>query len=599
MLLFFLLKAIEYDDMDPVFYSNRAAAFMRKNFEIYVREKDNIKMDETPNANFALADANMCIKLDPKWPKGYERKAAAFLILERYDDAINALKDGLEISPGNDDLKRALERAKRDKRRSELTADQKRLLLTIFMNNLNTNPKYRDRDQDPEFMRKFNLLKENPQLAPTDPEMNEIMNWVLEEDERELSKPFEPTPFFQRDKYERKKIKQFRGLDEGEGDEDETDEEEDVDGNEYGREESLKDATAAGSDHAKGVIENDATDDVVEKTEEELQLEREERQAKKIEAESFKESGNQLYKNKEFQAALDSYDRAIAVDPTNILYYNNKAAVYIERGEYELAAESCSTALSVGKRDLASYKDMAKVYNRLATISLKQNDKNAAVEYYQKAQMENYDAALEKKIKQLKRQIVEDYICPELAVEETVKGDVALSNGLISEAVKHYEEAIKRDPSNSDYYLDLAKAYVQGVDYAIALTHLQKAIAIDGKDPKCHAKAGDVYYLLKEYHKAMDSFRAGLAIDPEDVPCKQGLHRTIVKIKEGSGVGKDPDAEIRRKRAMADPEIQAILKDPVMTQVLAGIAQDPKLSTEALKDPVIKAKMERLVAAGF
>lgn len=42
-------------------------------------------------------------------------------------------------------------------------------------------------------------------------------------------------------------------------------------------------------------------------------------------AEAAKERGNALYKKRQFQEALAAYDEAFALDPTNLLYLNNKA----------------------------------------------------------------------------------------------------------------------------------------------------------------------------------------------------------------------------------------------------------------------------------
>lgn len=43
------------------------------------------------------------------------------------------------------------------------------------------------------------------------------------------------------------------------------------------------------------------------------------------EAEALKQKGNELYKQKKFQEALEAYDAAIAKNPKEILYLNNKA----------------------------------------------------------------------------------------------------------------------------------------------------------------------------------------------------------------------------------------------------------------------------------
>ena len=58
----------------------------------------------------------------------------------------------------------------------------------------------------------------------------------------------------------------------------------------------------------------------------------------------------------------------------------------------------------------------------------------------------------------------------------------------------------------------------------------------------------------------------------------------------------DPE---RQRRAMADPEIQAILQDPTMTRVLQDLQSDPKSGQAALKDPKIRSNLEKLAQAGI
>jgi len=45
----------------------------------------------------------------------------------------------------------------------------------------------------------------------------------------------------------------------------------------------------------------------------------------------LKDEGNAFYKNKQFEEAIKKYDEAIELKPTEILYYNNKAAVHLEQ----------------------------------------------------------------------------------------------------------------------------------------------------------------------------------------------------------------------------------------------------------------------------
>lgn len=84
-------EAIALDSKEKVFYSNRCAAYLN--------------IDE---GELALADAEMCINIDPQWAKSYSRKAAALAHMRRYDEAIEVLKQGLTVLPGEEALAKTL-----------------------------------------------------------------------------------------------------------------------------------------------------------------------------------------------------------------------------------------------------------------------------------------------------------------------------------------------------------------------------------------------------------------------------------------------------------------------------------------------------------
>jgi len=52
----------------------------------------------------ALADALSAIYVDPDWPRGYQRKAAALIHLKREKEAKQAIEDGLALDRGNSGL---------------------------------------------------------------------------------------------------------------------------------------------------------------------------------------------------------------------------------------------------------------------------------------------------------------------------------------------------------------------------------------------------------------------------------------------------------------------------------------------------------------
>ena len=50
-----------------------------------------------------------------------------------------------------------------------------------------------------------------------------------------------------------------------------------------------------------------------------------------------KQEGNDAYKKKDFAKAIELYKAAIELNPKEIMYYSNLAAVYIEQKNYDLA----------------------------------------------------------------------------------------------------------------------------------------------------------------------------------------------------------------------------------------------------------------------
>lgn len=58
------------------------------------------------------------------------------------------------------------------------------------------------------------------------------------------------------------------------------------------------------------------------------------------------------------------------------------------------------------------------------------------------------------------------------------------------------------------------------------------------------------------------------------------------------------DDTARAERAMADPEIQAILRDPMVQTALQDLGRNPEYARQVMNDPVMSAKISKLIAAG-
>lgn len=538
-------KAIELDGSNHVFYSNRSAAYLSKG-----------------DATNALADGLKCTEVNPSFAKGYSRHAAALHALKRYDEAVEVYNKGLAIAPNDAGLKSGLEEVKKASMPPPAGGGLGNLFSSPqFMAKLAGHPKYAAKMLDPAFKAKLSMMQTNPQAMLQDPEMMEVLQIALgglegmggasgaapsraggDDDDVEdipvAGKNFVP-PVEKKPKVE---VDEFAGL----------------------------------SEEEKAVKEN------------------------KVKADAHKQRGNALYKAKKLDEAIAAYDEAIASDPSNILYINNKAAVFIEKGLLDEAIALCEEALAKGKELKSPYEDKAKVHSRIGAAYVKKGEHMAAIKAYESAQMEFYDKNIASKIKNLeleaKKAAKLAYIKPELALEAKERGNDLFRAGDFPGAIKEYEEATKRDPSNASYYNNLAAALVKMADFNGARAAVEKSLEKDPKYVKAWAKKGDIEFFMKEYHKAIDSYRNGLQIEPGNSLCQKGLEKTQYQIAALNQSGEqDPE---RAAHAMADPEIQMILSDPVIRQVLTDFQENPAVAQRAMNDVNVRSKIEKLIAAG-
>lgn len=100
---------------------------------------------------------------------------------------------------------------------------------------------------------------------------------------------------------------------------------------------------------------------------------------------------------------------------------------------------------------------------------------------------------------------------------------------------------------------------------------------------------------MQQASKAIAAFQKALDIDPNNAEALQGYRACTIQ----SAAGASGDPEEIRKRAMADPEVQQILRDPAMRLILEQMQNDPRALQDHLKNPDIAAKIHKLLESGL
>ncbi|XP_022814298.1 stress-induced-phosphoprotein 1 [Spodoptera litura] len=484
------------------------------------------------NYEAALEDANQTIALNPTWTKGYSRKGSALAYLGRHAEAVETYNKGLELDPNNEQLATGLADVQQ-------TIIANKVKLEQVLEKLRNNPKTRDWLNDPEYCKIVEKIVQNPF------DVQKLGN--LLEDKRVLTT-----------------ISIMFGLD--------VQMPMDVDppAPEKKTEEPLKNQEP----------EKPKYDDLPENRRLALQE---------------KDQGNESYKKKDFDNALKHYQKAVEHDPTDITFYTNMAAVYFEQKEYEKCIKECEKAIDIGRENRADFKLIAKAFTRIGNAYKKMEQWKLAKTYFEKSMSEHRTPEIKTLLSEVERRIVEEekkaYIDPVKAEQEKELGNDFFKKGDYSTAVKHYTEAIKRNPDDPKLYSNRAACYTKLAAFDLGLKDCDQCCKLDPKFIKGWIRKGKILQGMQQHSKALTAYQKALELDPSNAEALEGYRACSTQLNS--------NPEEVRKRAMADPEVQQILRDPAMRCILEQMQQDPHALQDHLKNPDIAAKIQKLLESGL
>ncbi|KAJ4759518.1 Hsp70-Hsp90 organizing protein 1 [Rhynchospora pubera] len=545
--------AISLAPTNHVLYSNRSAAYASLH-----------------RYSEALTDAQKTVELKPDWAKGYSRLGAAHVGLGNVEAAVSAYEKGLEYDPANEGLKSGLSDAKAAAARAKPSGASP--FGQIFSgpdvwSKLAADPTTRGYLQQPDFMKMMREVQKNPNMINMylqDQRMMNVLGVLLN-------------------------VKMRAGGDDME--------------REMGAPEAEAESTKRSAEPEKKAPEPEPEPEPMEVTDEEKSA-----KEKKAEAQKEKEKGNAAYKKKDFETAIAHYTKAMELDDEDISYITNRAAVYLEMGKYDECIKDCDKAVERGRELRSDFKMIARALTRKGTALVKlaktSKDFDIAIETFQKALTEHRNPDTLKKLNDAERAKKEleqqEYFDPKIADEEREKGNEFFKQMKYPEAIKHYTEALKRNPKDPKVYSNRAACYTKLGALPEGLKDAEKCIELDPTFTKGYTRKGAVQFFMKEYEKALQTYQEGLKHDPNNQELQDGVRRCVEQINKASRGDLTPEElQERQAKAMQDPEIQGILTDPIMRQVLVDFQENPSAAQKHLKNPQVMHKIQKLVNAGI
>lgn len=538
----FTLAIEASESPNHVLYSNRSACYASlKNF---------------PKA---LEDAEQCVAINGSWAKGYNRVGAAQYGLSNFDDAQQAYNKALELDPTNAMAKSGLEAVQNAEASRNAEPDLgfgKMFSDPQMITKLKNNPKTAELMKDPEIVTKVLQLQANPQAGMStmlsDPRMMTIMAALMGID---LNMP-ESSP-----------------------------------------------APSSAETEAPTPKAPKEEPEPVEKdvpVEEDVEME----DLLKAEADKCKAEANALYKQRKFDEAIELYNKAWELHK-DITFLNNRAAAEFEKGDYDAAIATCELAIDEGRSMRADYKTIAKSFARIGNSYLKKDDLDNAAKFFDKSLTEHRTPDILTKLRTTQKEIkvreANLYVDPAKAEEARLEGKEYFTNGDWPNAVKAYSEMIKRAPEDARGYSNRAAALAKLMSFPDAVEDCNKAIAKDPTFIRAYIRKANAQLAMKEYSQVIETLTDAREKDQQLNAGKNlneidQLYNRAMSLRFQSIEGETPEQTM--ERVSRDPEIVAILQDPVMQGILGQAQENPAALQDHMKNPSVSKKINTLIAAG-
>ncbi|KAL4991797.1 hypothetical protein BDW68DRAFT_151331 [Aspergillus falconensis] len=543
-------QAIELDSNNHVLYSNRSA--------VYAAQQEYEK---------ALTDAEKAVEIKPDWSKGHQRKGAAYRGIGDLLAAHDAYEEALKLEPGNTQAQSGLDAVKRainaEAQADGVTGDPMGGLGNIFndpqlFQKLASNPKTSALLADGDFMNKLKKIQQNPNNIGEeikDPRFLQVMSVLLGID-MNFGAPPQGGP------------------------------------------------SGAAAEAEEDVPMPDARPPPAKKEPEpQPEPEDEESIAKKKAQEAGdaeKKIGNDFYKKKQFDEAIEHYTKAWELNK-DITYLNNIGAAKFEKGDLQGAIETCQTAIEEGREHRADFKLLAKAFTRIGTAYEKQGDLDKAIENYNKSLTEHRTPDALTKLRNAEKARdkakKEAYVDPEEAEKARELGQKKFQEADWPGAVDAFTEMTKRAPNDPRGFSNRAAALIKLMAFPQAVQDCDEAIRCDPKFFRAYIRKSQALAAMKEYSRAIDA--CSDAAEHDDGSHAREIEQQQQKVLEAQFSARAGETEQETmERIQKDPEIMSILQDPVMQSILQQAKGDPAALQEHMKNTQVRLQIQKLMAAG-
>ncbi|BBH41257.1 tetratricopeptide repeat protein [Microcystis viridis NIES-102] len=241
------------------------------------------------------------------------------------------------------------------------------------------------------------------------------------------------------------------------------------------------------------------------------------------------ERGNQLWRLKKDERALQAFDRAIQLNDPEYTYlaWYGKARVYGRKYKAREAIEALDQALATLPAREKGSEFHAEILNYQGIFYGKMNQSEKAIAFFEQAikispQNPNYYNSLSSALQNVKR-YDRALAAINRAIEIAPRSSWYSNRGNIYSDLKKwdlaladYNQALTLNPNNPRAYMARADVYEDRKEWDLALADYNRAIEIDANFAAAYISRGGFYQTRKQWDLALADFNKAITIDPND-----------------------------------------------------------------------------------
>jgi tetratricopeptide (TPR) repeat protein len=210
---------------------------------------------------------------------------------------------------------------------------------------------------------------------------------------------------------------------------------------------------------------------------------------------------------------VESYGKAIDVDPKDAVLHSNLAAAYWKLKNWTEAAKGYASALRLDQGNEAYWRNLKHMLNEQGNDLYSQGRYQDATQSYQRAiGIDPEDAVLYSNLASAYRELKE-----------------------WGRAAEEYQQAMLIEPFQDGYVNSLGNTYFSQGFYYLAAECFRKAIGLNPKVAVYHANLAETCALLKQWDQAVECYKRALDLDPQDAALRSNLARAEANVSAPAG----------------------------------------------------------------